>query len=75
MLKQVMPGGSGLSGSLMFLVVVALAAIVAFYAFTFRVSPDELGVVMRFGKVTQQEPPGACIFACPIPSMRYGCRR
>jgi modulator of FtsH protease HflK len=37
----------------MFLVVVALAAIVAFYAFTFRVSPDELGVVMRFGKVTQ----------------------
>jgi modulator of FtsH protease HflK len=65
-LKQVMPGGSGLSGSLMFLVVVALAAIVAFYAFTFRVSPDELGVVMRFGKVTQQEPPGLH-FRMPYP--------
>jgi membrane protease subunit HflK len=57
-LKQVMPGGSGLSGSFTFLVVVVLAAIIAFFAFTFRVSPDELGVVMRFGKITQQEPPG-----------------
>jgi membrane protease subunit HflK len=65
-LKQVMPGGSGLSGSLMFLVVVVLAAIVAFYAFTFRVSPDELGVVMRFGKITRQEPPGLH-FRLPYP--------
>jgi modulator of FtsH protease HflK len=65
-LKQVMPGGSGLPGSLIFLIVVALAAIVAFYAFTFRVSPDELGVVMRFGKVTRQEPPGLH-FRLPYP--------
>ena len=50
-LKQVMPGGSGLPGSFMFLVVVVLAAILAFYAFTFRVSPDEFGVVLRLGKV------------------------
>ena len=47
-IKQVMPGGSGLPGSLMFLVIVVLAAIVAFYAFTFRVSPDELGVVIDY---------------------------
>ena len=64
--KQVMPGGSGLPGSFMFLVVVVLAAIVAFYAFTFRVSPDELGVVMRFGKITRQEPPGLH-FRMPYP--------
>jgi membrane protease subunit HflK len=58
-LKQVMPGGgSGLPGSFVFLVGIALAAIVAFYAFTFTVGADELGVVMRFGKPTRQEPPG-----------------
>ena len=57
-LKQAIPGGSGLPGSLIFLVVIVLAAIVAFYVFTFRVNPDELGVVMRFGKVSRQEPPG-----------------
>jgi membrane protease subunit HflK len=58
-LKQVMPGGgSGLPGSFMFLVAVVVAAIFAFYAFTFRVNPDELGVVMRFGVPTRAEPPG-----------------
>src|ERR1043166_1106147 len=57
-LKRVRPGGSGLPGSFMFLVVVVLAAILAFYAFTFRVSPDELGVVLHLGKVDPQEPPG-----------------
>src|SRR5204862_8314773 len=57
-LKQVMPGGTGLPGSFMFLVAVVMAAIVAFYAFTFRVNPDELGVVMRFGKPVRSEPPG-----------------
>ena len=65
-LKQVMPSGPGLPGSLMFLVVVVLAAIAAFYAFTFRVSPDELGVVMHFGKITRQEPPGLH-FRMPYP--------
>ena len=64
--KQVMPGGSGLPGSLMFLVLVMLTALVAFYAFTFRVSPDELGVVMRFGKPVRQEPPGLH-FRLPYP--------
>src|SRR3979411_1545070 len=61
-----MPGGSGLPGSVMFLVVVVLAAILAFYAFTFRVSPAALGVVMRFGKITQPEHPGRH-FRMPYP--------
>src|SRR5262245_39385633 len=57
-LKQVMTGGTGLPGSLLFLITVAIAAIIAFYAFTFRVDPDELGVVMLFGKPVRTEPPG-----------------
>ena len=50
----------------MFLVFVVLTALVAFYAFTFRVDPDELGVVMRFGKPVRQEPPGLH-FRLPYP--------
>jgi modulator of FtsH protease HflK len=65
-LKQVVPGGSGLPGPLMFLVVVVLAAVVAFYAFTFRVNPDELGVVLYLGKPTRSEPPGLH-FRLPYP--------
>ena len=65
-LKQAIPGGSGLPGPLILLAVIVLAAIVAFYAFTFRVNPDELGVVMRFGKVSRQEPPGLH-FRMPYP--------
>src|SRR6516162_823081 len=56
--KQVMPGGTGLPRSLLFLIASAIAAIIAFYAFTFRVDPDELGVVMLFGKPVRTEPPG-----------------
>ena len=65
-LKQVMPGGSGVPGSFVFLLVIVLAALVAFYAFTFRVNADELGVVMRFGKVHRQELPGLH-FRLPYP--------
>jgi membrane protease subunit HflK len=35
-----------------------LVPITAFHAFTFRVDPDELGIVLRFGKPVRQEPPG-----------------
>jgi membrane protease subunit HflK len=56
-LKQVIPG-SGVPGPLIVLAAAALVAIVCFYAFTFRVNPDELGVVMRFGQFIRQEPPG-----------------
>jgi membrane protease subunit HflK len=39
---------------------------VAFYAFTFRVDADELGIVMRFGKLARSEPPGLH-FRLPYP--------
>ena len=42
------------------------AAVLGFYAFTFRVNPDELGVVMRFGEYVRQEPPGLH-FRLPYP--------
>jgi membrane protease subunit HflK len=57
--KQVMPGGTGgIPGSLMFALAIAVASIVGFYAFTFRVNPDELGIVLRFGQYVRQAPPG-----------------
>jgi membrane protease subunit HflK len=56
-LKQVMPG-SGLPGPWMLLIAAPLVALLGFYLFTFRVNPDELGVVMRFGEFVRQEPPG-----------------
>ena len=65
-LKQVMPGGTGLPGSLWFLIASAVTAIIAFYAFAFRVDPDELGVVMLFGKPVRTEPPGLH-FRLPYP--------
>jgi len=64
-LKQVLPG-SGVPGPLMFLIGAALIAVVGFYAFTFRVNPDELGVVLRFGQFVRQEPPGLH-FRLPYP--------
>jgi membrane protease subunit HflK len=65
-LKQVIASGSGPASSIVFLVAIALAAIVAFYAFTFRVNPDELGVVLYLGKPTRQEPAGLH-FRLPYP--------
>jgi modulator of FtsH protease HflK len=64
--KQAIPGGSGVPGLYIFLVVVVLAAIVAFYAFTFRVNPDEIGIVLYLGKPDRQEPPGLH-FRLPYP--------
>ena len=61
-----MPSGTGFPGTLLFLAVVVLAAIAAFYAFTFRVGPDEMGVVLHFGEVQRQEPPGLH-FRMPYP--------
>ena len=60
------PGGSRLPSWIVYLVATALAAIVAYYAFTFRVDADELGIVMRFGKVARLEPPGLH-FRMPYP--------
>jgi membrane protease subunit HflK len=65
-LKQALPGGTGFPGALWFPISVAIAAIIAFFALTFRVDPDELGVVMLFGKPVRTEPPGLH-FRLPYP--------
>ena len=56
--RQAIPGGSGAPGLFIFLMVVVLGAVIAFYAFTFRVNPDEIGIVLYLGKPVRQEPPG-----------------
>jgi membrane protease subunit HflK len=63
--KQVMHGG-GIPGPLLFLVAIAAGAVIAWQAFFFRVNPDELGVVMRFGQFIRQDPPGLH-FRLPYP--------
>ena len=65
-LKPMMPGGSGIPGAIPIIAAIVLAVTVVSFAFTFRVYPDEMGVVMRFGKVTRQEPPGLH-FRMPYP--------
>jgi membrane protease subunit HflK len=56
--KQIIPPGPSVPAPVALLLAVVAAAVVAFFAFTFTVNPDELGVVMRFGKPIRQEPPG-----------------
>ncbi len=56
-MKQVMRGG-GMPGPAVFLAAVVAAAVIGFYAFTFTVKPDELGVVLKFGKYDRQVGPG-----------------
>lgn len=69
-LKQVMPGG-GLPGPWLLLIAAPIIALLGFYLFTFRVNPDELGVVMRFGQFVRQEPPGLHFrFPPPIEEVR-----
>ena len=65
-LKQVLTSGASFYPPFFFVVATAIAAIVAFFAFTFRVSPDELGVVLYFGRPVRQEPPGLH-FRLPYP--------
>jgi len=55
-LKKVLPGGN-LGGRGVILILVAAIAIWGFSGF-FRVQPDELGVVMRFGKYERDATPG-----------------
>src|SRR5918998_586166 len=55
-LKRVLPGGN-LGGKGFALIGLAAVAIWLFSGF-FRVEPDELGVVMRFGKYTRDAYPG-----------------
>src|SRR4051812_27038130 len=55
-LRRVLPGGN-LGGKGLALIVLAAVAIWGFSGF-FRVDPDELGVVLRFGKYVRDVPPG-----------------
>jgi modulator of FtsH protease HflK len=55
-LRTVLPGGS-LGGKGLGLIVLAAVAIWGFSGF-FRVKPDELGVVLRFGKAVREVQPG-----------------
>ncbi len=66
-LKNVMPGGgTGIPSSVWLLVFAIGAAIIGFYAFTFQVKPNELGVVLRFGEYVRQQGPGLH-FRLPYP--------
>ncbi len=56
-MKQAMHG-SGIPGPLLFLAAAVAFGVFAWNAFFFRVNPDEVGVVMRFGEYVRQEPPG-----------------
>ncbi len=54
--KQV--AGGGVPGPLFFLLLLIGLAVLAFYSFTYRVNPNELGIVLRFGEYQRQEGPG-----------------
>ena len=67
-LKRVLPGGGG--GRVSPLAIIAIlavaAALLAYNFFTFRVQPDEVGVVLRFGKFSREAVPGLN-FRLPYP--------
>jgi membrane protease subunit HflK len=64
-MKQVMHG-SGVPGPLMLLAGAVVVGLVAWHGFFFRVNPDEVGVVMRFGEYVRQEGEGLH-FRLPYP--------
>lgn len=64
-MKQVMHSG-GVPGPLLLLIAAVAAAVIGFFAFTFTVKPDELGVVLRFGQYNRQAGPGLH-FRLPYP--------
>jgi membrane protease subunit HflK len=68
-LKRVLPGGGGgrrLSPIAIIGILVVVAAIIAYNFFTFRVQPDEQGVVLFFGKYDRDAAPGLN-FRLPYP--------
>jgi membrane protease subunit HflK len=56
-IRQAMPGGR-MGGPLVGLIAVVAIALIGFFGFTVRVNPEELGIVLRFGKYVRQLPPG-----------------
>ncbi|MEQ8694941.1 MAG: FtsH protease activity modulator HflK [Bauldia litoralis] len=67
-LKSVLPGGGGGKSNplVIFLIIAAVVVFAAFQFFTFRVQPDEVGVVLRFGEYDRQAPSGLN-FRLPYP--------
>jgi membrane protease subunit HflK len=69
-LRRVLPGGGGGTGNLsplsLIAILVVAAALIGYNFFTFRVQPDELGVVLRFGSYNRQTQPGLN-FRLPYP--------
>src|SRR5215510_9546218 len=57
-LKQVIPGGAGPPGLLVFLGLLGAALLAAYFAFFFTVRANEVGVVLRFGKFDREVPAG-----------------
>src|SRR6516165_1489838 len=56
-IRQAMPGGR-VPGPFVALGAVIAIVLIGFFGFTVRVNPEELGVVLRFGKYVRQLPPG-----------------
>ena len=56
-IRQSMPGGGMSRGLMLFLGLIALV-VAAFYMFTVRINPDEVGIVTRFGKYDRRVLPG-----------------
>jgi membrane protease subunit HflK len=70
-LKRLLPGGGGGSGGgfspiALIGILVVVAALIGYNFFTFRVQPDELGIVLRFGAFDRQAQPGLN-FRLPYP--------
>ena len=74
-LKRIIPGGGGGGGSggggginpfVLIVFLVFGAAVLGYNFFTFRVQPDEIGVVLRFGKFDHEATPGLN-FRLPYP--------
>ena len=76
-LRRVMPGGGGVGGgglpsSVIFLGGMVLAVLAGIWAFTFRVNPDQVGIVMQFGKYVRRAEPGWHLkLPPPIEEVRY----
>src|SRR4029079_9625520 len=56
-IRQAIPGGR-MGGPFAVLLAVVLISLLGLLRFTVRVNPDELGIVLQFGKYVRQLPPG-----------------
>ena len=57
-LPNALPGGRGLPSIVWVLLLAIGAAVIGFYAFTFKVNPNQLGIVQQFGEFKDKKGPG-----------------